>query len=84
MSDTTYEGWKNYDTWNVSLWINNDEPLYRKAVEYMKENPDRDNPYIGFLLNNYMTHLVTPDAVEWMSDKLDFFALNDMMKELVA
>ena len=83
MTDTTYEGWKNYDTWNVSLWINNDEPMYRKAVGFMKDNPDRDNPYIGFLLNNYMTHLVTPDAIEWMSDKLDFPALNGMMRELV-
>ena len=83
MSDTTYEGWKNYDTWNVALWINNDEPLYRKAVEFMKDNPAPDNPYIGFLLNNYMTHLVTPDAIDWMSVKLDFPALNEMMRELI-
>jgi hypothetical protein len=83
MSDTTYEGWKNYDTWNVALWINNDEPLYRKAVAFMQDNPDRENPYIGFLLNNYMTHLVTPDSIEWISEKLDFDALNDMMRELV-
>lgn len=83
MSDTTYEGWKNYDTWNVALWINNDEPLYRKAVAFMQDNPAPDNPYIGFLLNNYMTHMVTPDAIEWMSDKLDFPALNDMMRELI-
>jgi hypothetical protein len=84
MSDTTYNGWKNYDTWNISLWIANDEAIYKKAVGFMKVNPDRDNPYIGFLLQNYMTHLVTPDAVEWMSDTLDFPALNDMMRELVA
>ena len=83
MSDTTYNGWKNHDTWNVSLYINNDEPLYRKAIGFMQDNPDRDNPYIGFLLNNYMTHLVTPDAVEWMSDKLDYPALNNMMRELI-
>lgn len=25
----TYEGWKNWDTWNVALWLNNDEPAYR-------------------------------------------------------
>jgi hypothetical protein len=84
MSDTTYEGWKNYDTWNVSLWINNTEPLYLAAVAFMKCNPDKDNPYIGFILSMYMTNMVTPDAVEYMSDKLDYPELNDMMKELVA
>jgi len=25
-------GWKNYETWNVTLWIQNDEPLYRLAL----------------------------------------------------
>lgn len=24
----TYQGWKNYETWNVALWINNDQSLY--------------------------------------------------------
>ena len=84
MSDTTYEGWKNYETWNVALWINNEEPMYRQAVQFMEEKPNRDNAYIGFILKNYMSHLVTPDAIEWLSDKLDFPALDDMMKELVA
>lgn len=82
--DESYNGWANYDTWNVALWINNDEPLYRKAVAFMKDNPDNKNPYIAFILGHYMTAMVTPDAVEYMSDKLDYPALNDMMKELVA
>lgn len=83
MSDQTYEGWKNHDTWNVALWIANTESLYKSAVGFMQENPDRDNPYIGFLLQNYMTHLVTPDGADYMSDKLDYPALNQMMRELV-
>jgi hypothetical protein len=25
-------GWKNYETWNVSLWIQNDETFYKLAL----------------------------------------------------
>ena len=33
---TTYNGHKNWNHWNVSLWINNDEGLYRMAREKVK------------------------------------------------
>ena len=28
---TEYNGWENYETWNVALWINNEEGLYELA-----------------------------------------------------
>jgi hypothetical protein len=27
-----YNGWKNWETWNVALWFGNDEGLYRATV----------------------------------------------------
>jgi hypothetical protein len=31
--DISYNGWENYETWNVALWINNDQRLYHIAHE---------------------------------------------------
>lgn len=31
-SGEKYNGWANYETWNVALWLGNDEPLYRAVL----------------------------------------------------
>jgi hypothetical protein len=31
----TYNGWSNYDTWNVMLWLNNDYGLYTRKEEFL-------------------------------------------------
>ncbi len=32
-----YQGHRSKAAWNVALWIGNDEPLYRTAIEYKRK-----------------------------------------------
>lgn len=33
-----YQGHKNWNHWNVSLWVNNDERLYNEARRWVARN----------------------------------------------
>lgn len=39
----TYNGHKNYNRWNVSLWIGNDEGLYSLARDCIRRHRTRDD-----------------------------------------
>ena len=38
-----YNGHRSWNAWNVSLWINNDEYLYRLAEEAVKQARNLDH-----------------------------------------
>ena len=38
MSEKGYQGYENWETWNVSLWLSNDEGLYNRTIDIMSEN----------------------------------------------
>ena len=64
----TYNGWENYETWNVALWIDNDEGLYnvaRRCVDYKQfvEN-----------ISEFMTQ--TPDGVKWNDPAVNVIEIN--------
>lgn len=43
MAAERFNGWTNYATWNVVLWIDNDESFYTRKVKWIKEFSGRVN-----------------------------------------
>jgi hypothetical protein len=83
---TEYNGWKNRQTWNVALWLGSDEYLYRAAVKFMEKrtHPKANNHYARFIKEQGLADERTGDKIKWLGSRLDYKALDDMMKELVA
>lgn len=79
----SYQGWKNYETWNCALWINNDYPLYISARIFMQAY-EGTKPYRDWVKIAGLENEATKDGCKWLSSKLSYAELNDMMKELRA
>ena len=74
-----YNGWANYATWNVALWIGSDEGLYHTAKEYRCDPA----PYQAFAdAMRGLNHIETPDHVAYNDRSLDTDALDEMIREL--
>lgn len=58
-----YNGHKNWNHWNVSLWINNDEYLYKHAVTLCRRyNRKEAAEKMLECLNDYFVITHTPDG----------------------
>ena len=75
-----YNGWKNRQTWNVMLWIANDEPLYKAAVDFMSTYKGK-TPYKAFTRYMGLQGERTPDNIAWISTRLDYRELNEAMQD---
>lgn len=63
---TKYNGHKNYNYWNVSLWIGNDEGLYNLARDHIRRALTRREAAQNFVrdLNETGIHK-TPDGAPY-------------------
>lgn len=78
----TYEGWANYHTWNVALWIANEKPLYDAAVKYAIGCPDAT--YEEFIASRDFPDQygeITPDGVSWIDPTLDIAELDRFIRD---
>ena len=86
--DNTYNGWANYETWNVALYLQNDWALYCLAREWVQDR--RDSGYDNVSYDVFRHTLVsesayvtgTPDGVRWDDESLDHTELTEMLQEL--
>jgi hypothetical protein len=85
-----YNGWKNRQTWNVALWINNDEWLYKAALDYiaarkalaLETGKPATYSYRGFIRRFGLIGERTPDGISYSGTRLDYRALDEMMHDL--
>ena len=78
---TTYNGWANYDTWNVMLWLDNEESIYRDTCRYFEViRRERKRPtykgLIAWLSDGGSIVASTPDDVPWLNDTLSYTELD--------
>jgi hypothetical protein len=88
-TEKSYNGWANYETWNVALWIGNDEGLYNEAKRFRSRGYEAFAKYMRetgkeCTVNGMVPaiYIQTPDDVAWDDSGLDIEALDQMLAEL--
>ena len=69
-----YNGWKNWATWNVALWLANDEALYKLSRRFVSYKD------LANKLEEMDTH-ETEDGAKYKDPDLDTYALDEWLMD---
>ena len=74
MTNETYNGWANYQTWNVALWIQNEFEFYSVALAC--------GDYAEFLSAMTVDEcgIATPDGVNWNDLAINHAEIDHMIE----
>ena len=87
---TEYNGWANYETWNVALYLDNDEGIYNFMLEGLRHLlAERNDDWTGISLQE-LRELVqsafrgdsTPDGVRLSHSDIDWSEISDKLLEM--
>ena len=86
-ANETYNGWANYETWNASLWISNDEFLYNTARACVTFAEDGESVWSKFqrcMMDGCVGSFLgaTGDGVAWDHAAIDATEMEEMMRDL--
>jgi hypothetical protein len=80
MSDTEgYNGWINYPTWAVNLWLSNDEGLYSDTTDLVQRlKAAEDEHALADYLKSWVTDDLAPDLGATFAADLFGYALDQV------
>jgi hypothetical protein len=83
-NETTYNGWANRSTWNIMLWLDNDESLYRfyqSQVASLKARGERITAMRAKVIARAAIGSRTPDGISTYAKCIDWKAIAEAMCE---
>ena len=64
----TYNGWANYETWCIHMWLTNDEGIYDECREAAEEHSERYEPIGGYKLRGCY------ELMSWLKEHVEYLA----------
>ncbi len=77
VEEKKFNGWKNVETWEVALHLNNEG-----LVDYFNQESDcfkTIRSYRAFIKSIGLENKATSDGVKYLNNSLDYRALTDML-----
>jgi hypothetical protein len=67
-NDKKYNGWNNYETWNVALWIDNDQGGYSQRQEMVQDAWDNAEADKNFTREERATLSLADALKDWIEE----------------
>lgn len=69
--EQSYQGWSNYQTWCVSLWLNNDYSLYCQLQEIVQRYDQSQADELAEAIKDFVEEIM-PDLEGLSADLMGF------------
>lgn len=83
MERKEYNGWSNYETWAVNLWLTNDEggdAYWREQAQEAYDGAEAGTHYTSQTREEHATSLLADAIEEWHGERADEIGVTDGSK----